>query len=1124
MNTTTSAITLIAPDMNLDGAVTAQAGGGGVVIRSSAESRPMSLGGADNAVTGINLTDAELAEITTTATGTVTFGDVNQTGDIAFVTATPATTTGDSLVVLQSTTGPGKIVLDDGAGTGTALNGNGGTISLTAGTGGIVAANAANSTAEIATTAATVTLNTTGPIGTASNPIQFADDTNTAQQNVVIGTTNEPSSVYLNGLGTLTLLTVQGATAGTALNVLADTALLLISTTTISTGTGAVTLAGGTVEIASGATVATTLGVISISGTGNASNEVGVTVNGAALSSGGGISISGTGSGSGSSAYGVEILGGATVSGTAGGAVSITGTGANGAHDNYGVFLTGGSTSVSAASGAVSITGTGQGSGTANYGVNAINGDRVIESGVGPVSVTGTASTADVAGIHFTDTAGVSGGSGVFTLTADTLDLGNSDTDVGTGLLFVQPKNPNRNVVWSGASDIPGELVITNTDIAALGLGFANRTFGRTDGTSTVSIIQNQTFTGNTTLAAGTGGVYLPYNVTHTGYVFGTLTPGNVYDNPYFVVSVPSTATQGTAFNFTVTAMLQVVGQIGTSVTFTTYTGTVHFTSSDPAAVFGSNNVTLSSGTGTFSATFNTPGGQTITATDTTTPAITGTSKATTTGGSFVVLNTHDSGAGSLRQAILNADSTSGPATITFDLPTGGSQVIYVFTALPALNNSDGVTIDGTSQPTGNTIVLDGLAAGPGVDGLDVADSGSNIYELTIVGFQGSGVHILGGAGNTQVFGCIIYWNNLDGVTIDSNSSGNAIGKAGTYPGTTGVVASAQDVLSANNRHGVLIEGSSNTVTGDYIGTTVNGNGQDGNTDDGVALYAGATMNTVSGNLISSNGRYGVSIGLSGTTNNTVVGNLIGLNAAGTADLGNAQSGVLLYSGASDNHIGDGTTPGRNIISGNGVHGVLIYGADAGNTVEGNYIGTNAAGTAAIGNLDGVALYDGATTTTIEDNLIAGNRRWGVSIGGDGSTPTSSSNTVEGNTIGGSVALGNVNGGLMLYGGAANNTIGGTASGAGNTISGNGIGGALLYGAPAAGLPEAAGTGNAILGNAIDNNGGPGIALGTANNEQASPARAARRWRRRRSAGCCRVWRPRCSASSSSTSTPTAER
>src|SRR5207247_1020271 len=78
----------------------------------------------------------------------------------------------------------------------------------------------------------------------------------------------------------------------------------------------------------------------------------------------------------------------------------------------------------------------------------------------------------------------------------------------------------------------------------------------------------------------------------------------------HFAVSAPSGAAVGTAFNFTVTAQDQF------NNTATSYGGTVHFTSSDGTASLPANS-TLSSGTGTFSATLNTSGTQTITATDT---------------------------------------------------------------------------------------------------------------------------------------------------------------------------------------------------------------------------------------------------------------------------------------------------------------------------------------------------------------------------------------------------------------------------------------------------------------------------------------------------------------------------
>ena len=99
----------------------------------------MSLGGTNNAVAGINLTDAELAQIQTTATGTVTIGDSAQTGNITFTTATPATTAGASTAGRPEPPAAGPDHPRRRPGTGTGLNGNGGTVTLTPGTGGIVA-------------------------------------------------------------------------------------------------------------------------------------------------------------------------------------------------------------------------------------------------------------------------------------------------------------------------------------------------------------------------------------------------------------------------------------------------------------------------------------------------------------------------------------------------------------------------------------------------------------------------------------------------------------------------------------------------------------------------------------------------------------------------------------------------------------------------------------------------------------------------------------------------------------------------------------------------------------------------------------------------------------------------
>src|SRR5437867_1393806 len=117
--------------------------------------------------------------------------------------------------------------------------------------------------------------------------------------------------------------------------------------------------------------------------------------------------------------------------------------------------------------------------------------------------------------------------------------------------------------------------------------------------------------------------------VTGTDTVTGTITgtSGTIAVSAsaatHYSVTAPASATAGTAFSVTVTALDQF------NNTATGYTGTVHFTSSDGAAVLPAN-TTLTSGIGSFSATLKTAGSRTLTATDTVTSSITGTSNAIT--------------------------------------------------------------------------------------------------------------------------------------------------------------------------------------------------------------------------------------------------------------------------------------------------------------------------------------------------------------------------------------------------------------------------------------------------------------------------------------------------------------
>jgi hypothetical protein len=102
----------------------------------------------------------------------------------------------------------------------------------------------------------------------------------------------------------------------------------------------------------------------------------------------------------------------------------------------------------------------------------------------------------------------------------------------------------------------------------------------------------------------------------------------------------------------------------------------------------------------------------------------------------FIVTNTNDSGMGSLRQAILDANASPGLDTIAFQIGAGGVQTIRPASPLPQI--SDPVNVDGTTQPgfAGSPlIVLNGSQAGSFANGLSLM-AGNNIVN-TVMGFCG---------------------------------------------------------------------------------------------------------------------------------------------------------------------------------------------------------------------------------------------------------------------------------------------------------------------------------------------------------------------------------------------------
>ncbi len=270
------------------------------------------------------------------------------------------------------------------------------------------------------------------------------------------------------------------------------------------------------------------------------------------------------------------------------------------------------------------------------------------------------------------------------------------------------------------------------------------------------------------------------------------------------------------------------------------------------------------------------------------------------------------------------------------------------------------------------------------------------------------------------------------------------------------------NLISGNAGSGVLITGSGttgNVVAGNYIGTDVTGTAALGNMLDGIRVI-NAAGNTIGGttastrNVISGNLGSGVQIVGPGSGNNLIAGNYIGVDVSGTADLGNALYGVHVLNTSASNTIGGTTTGAGNVLSGNEWSGLILERA-SNQVVQGNRIGTNASGTAAVPNrYEGITLYINSNGNLIggaapgAGNLISGNRN-GIAI--ESANGACEFNVVQGNRIGtnaaGAAAIGNSMNGIGIAPGLMNNFIGGTTAAERNVISGNVGNGILDWGA-----------------------------------------------------------------------------
>src|ERR1044072_7613137 len=157
----------------------------------------------------------------------------------------------------------------------------------------------------------------------------------------------------------------------------------------------------------------------------------------------------------------------------------------------------------------------------------------------------------------------------------------------------------------------------------------------------------------------------------------------------------------------------------------------------------------------------------------------------------FTVTNAKDTVAGSLRQAILDANTTPGPDTITFNISGAGLHTITPATPLPPI--TDPVLIDGYTQPgaSANTVMvggsnavllieLNGMNAGAQADGLLINGNTTTVRGLVINRFAGNGILLNAGAEGT-VAGCYIGTNDTGTAALGNAAHGVAIIDSGSH-------------------------------------------------------------------------------------------------------------------------------------------------------------------------------------------------------------------------------------------------------------------------------------------------------------------------------------------------------
>ncbi|HNM14269.1 MAG TPA: hypothetical protein PKJ64_05845, partial [bacterium] len=281
-------------------------------------------------------------------------------------------------------------------------------------------------------------------------------------------------------------------------------------------------------------------------------------------------------------------------------------------------------------------------------------------------------------------------------------------------------------------------------------------------------------------------------------------------------------------------------------------------------------------------------------------------------------------------------------------------------TGIVARGNTQGVYVGSGSH---SVYIGDGTADGRNI----ICSNNIGIYSDPA---GTDSVYVLGNWIGIGADGVTLLTNKLYGILFNAHSHHNMIGD-----GTIG----GRNVISGNNdgsARAMLVSSRHNRILGNYIGVLPDGMTLAFN-NDGIWLENDSNHigdGTAGGRNIISGNSNGIVI-TSKARNNKILGNYIGIASDGAASVPNVR-GIFSLS-STHLQIGDGTSGGRNIISGNTQVGIRLTSTDSA-LVFGNYIGVGSDALTPMANSIGLQLDNASFSNRIADNIIANSSQYGI--------------------------------------------------------------------------------------------------------------------------------------------------